>query len=73
MDELDKYIQAVRVLDILLSEFDMETLNDAIQCYGRHPEDHTCEDDMGSIKKLASAFDRCGYNLILPEYDILRK
>lgn len=69
---MQKYVDAIGVLGTMLAENDMEIINDALQCYGRHPEDHTYEEEIGDIMKLAFVFDLYGHNKVLPEYDILR-
>lgn len=71
-DEM-KYLKAVHTLESILSENEMEILNDAIQCYGRHPEDHCYEEEINDIRAIGKAFDCCGYNHTFPEYDILRQ
>lgn len=69
---MDRYIAAVKSLSDILSENEMEIINDALQCYGRHPEDHSYIEEIDDIRNIAAAFDRCGYNAVLPKYDILR-
>ena len=66
-----KYLKAVRVLRDHLSENMIEIINDALQCYGKHPEDHTYDEELEDIRLLAFAFDWEGYNSVLPEYSIL--
>lgn len=66
-----KYLKAVRVLRDHLPENMMEVINDALQCFGRHPEDHTYDEELEDIRALAFAFDWDGYNAVLPEHSIL--
>ena len=66
-----KYLRAVRVLRDHLSENMMEIINDALQCYGKHPEDHTYDEELEDIRLLAFAFDWEGYNSVFPEHSIL--
>lgn len=68
----NKYVEAVGYLSHILSENEMEIINDALQCYGRHPEDHSYDEEIDDILKIAFAFDLCGYNAVVPEHDILR-
>ena len=71
MENCNKYVKAVSILSGILSENDMEIINDALQCYGRHPEDHSYDDELSDICQIVDAFDVYGYNHVLPEYDIL--
>ena len=48
-----KYLRAVRALSDHLPENMMEIINDALQCYGRHPEDHTYDEELEDIRVLA--------------------
>ena len=66
-----KYLRAVRALRDHLSENMMEIINDALQCYGKHPEDHTYDEELEDIRLLAFAFDWEGYNSVVPEHSIL--
>lgn len=68
---LPKYMFLITFMEMLLSENEMEVLNDAIQCYGRHPEDHSYAGEMDDIRNLAQAFKQRGYNHVRPEFDIL--
>lgn len=65
------YDAAVNALEDILSENEMEIINDALQCYGRHAEEHSYDGEIDTIRNLAAAFARHGYNCVLPEYDIL--
>lgn len=69
----DNHIAAVKALEDLLSENEMEIICCALQCYGRHPEDFAYDEEINDICKLVQAFDQCGYNCVLPEYDILKQ
>lgn len=62
----------ITFMETILSENEIEILNDAIQCYGRHPEDHSYASEIDDIKSIALAFDQRGYNKVCPEFDILR-
>ena len=66
-----KYLDAVKALRDHLSQNMMEVISDALQCYGRHPEDHAYDEEMEDIRELAFAFDWEGYNAIDSKYDIL--
>lgn len=68
---MSKYLHTIIVLEELLSENEMEILNDALQCYGRHPDEHSYEEEIKDIREMAAAFDMLGYNHTLPQYDIL--
>lgn len=68
---MDKYLKAIIALKAVLSENEMEIINDALQCYARHSEDHSYDEEIRDICKLAQAFDACGYNHVFPEFDIL--
>lgn len=48
-DPVIKYLDAVRHLRDHLSENMMEVISDALQCYGRHPEDHSYDEEMEDI------------------------
>ena len=65
------YHKAVEALREILSENDMEIINDALQFYGRHPEIHSYDDELTDVKNIAQAFSDFGYNYVIPEYDIL--
>lgn len=69
---LERHFDAVMALRGILSENEMEILNDALQCYGRHPEDHSYDEEINDIRAIAEAFAVCGFNTVLPKYDILR-
>lgn len=66
-----RHFDAVMVLTKILSENEMEIINDALQCYGRHPEEHSYNEEINDIRAIAEAFSLCGYNRVLPKYDIL--
>lgn len=65
------YLDSVRVMRDHFSENMMQLISDALQCYGRHPEDHTYDEELKDIRLLAYAFDWEGYNAIDQEHDIL--
>lgn len=67
----DRYDRMVELLEELLSENEIEILSDALQSYGRHPDEHAYDAEIDDIRAMAAAFDRHGYNSTLPEYDIL--
>ena len=67
-----KYAFLIAFMEMILGENELEILNDAIQCYGRHPEDHSYAGEIDDIKSIALAFDQRGYNKVCPEFDILR-
>lgn len=69
---LPRYVLFMAFTESLLSENEIEILNDAIQCYGRHPEDHSYASEIDDIKVIAQVFDQHGYNKVRPEFDILR-
>ena len=68
---MTRYVLAVRALDKYLSDNEMFILNNALQCYGMHPEDHGYDEELEDIRKLAFAFDWEGFNPVKPEYSIL--
>lgn len=69
---MDKYFPMVQALEKILSENELEILNDALQCYGRHPEDHSYDEESDVVREMAFAFDWFGYNLVLPDHDITK-
>ena len=68
---MERYLAAVDCLAQYLSENELEILNDALQCYGSHPEEHSYDEELEDIRKLMFAFDWAGYNSVLPEHSIL--
>ena len=71
--EINRCFQAVKALECLLSENEMEIISCALHCYGRHPEDHSYNEEIDDIRKIAYAIDQCGYNCLSPEFDILKR
>lgn len=67
----ERYDRMVELLEELLSENELEILNDALQSYGRHADEHAYDAEIEDIRAMAAAFDRHGHNTTLPEYDIL--
>jgi len=65
--------RAVFALEKILGEYEMGVLNDALQCYANHPEEHSCDEDLDVSAIFALAFDIAGYNHLKPEFDILQK
>lgn len=49
----------------------METVNDALNCYFRHPEDWGCTEEGVTILQLLKILDTAGMNTIKPEFDPL--
>ena len=66
-----KYLGAVRIMRDHFPEYMMCLINDALHCYGNHPNDHTYDEELEDIRALAFAFDWDGYNSVSPEHSIL--
>lgn len=47
----------------------MEILNDALNCYFRHPEEWGCSEEAIYVLRLLKIFDSFGVNSIKPQFD----
>ena len=71
VDQLIRCQSAVTVLEGILSENEMELLNDALHCYADHPDWLGCDEEYDEALIFALCFDKAGYNHIKDEYNRL--
>ena len=72
VDQLARCESAVKVLETILSENEMELLNDALHCFANHPDWWGCDEEFDESMIFALCFDMAGYNTIKDEYNRLR-
>ena len=71
-ETLIRGIKAVFSLRKVLSQADMELLNDALHCFADHPDWWGCDEEFDEAMIFALCFDMAGYNTIKDEYNRLR-
>lgn len=71
VQQLQRCEDAVKALESILSENEMELLNDALHCFANHPDWWGCDEEFDESLIFASCFDRAGYNHIKDEYNRL--
>lgn len=63
--------ERTEILRHVLGYHSLETVNDALNCYFRHPEDWGCTEEAVTILQLLKTLDSAGANTIKPEFDPL--